>query len=166
MGGVPIPNSSDDAEPTTGSDVSVCHASCWCRRRAIRHRGSLGRSAVMKQIVRLFLIDKDAPTNISVLFGGAASLLSILMLVRMISVYHGAPFLVGVFALIGIVSGIRGRKTVKKKLYYWGIGLSIARFALVVLGFISKPNQLPDPTSPSVTPAAGAAGAPSVAADH
>jgi uncharacterized protein len=28
------------------------------------------------------------------------------------------------------------------------------------------PNQLPDPTSPSVTPAAGAAGAPSVAADH
>jgi hypothetical protein len=27
-------------------------------------------------------------------------------------------------------------------------------------------NQLPDPTSPSVTPAAGAAGAPSVAADH
>jgi hypothetical protein len=30
----------------------------------------------------------------------------------------------------------------------------------------SAPNQLPDPTSPSVTPAAGAAGAPSVAADH
>ena len=28
------------------------------------------------------------------------------------------------------------------------------------------PNKLPDPTSPSVTPAAGAAGAPSVAADH
>jgi hypothetical protein len=28
------------------------------------------------------------------------------------------------------------------------------------------PNQLPDPTSPSVTPAAGAGGAPSVAADH
>jgi len=28
------------------------------------------------------------------------------------------------------------------------------------------PNQLPDPTSPSDTPAAGAAGAPSVAADH
>ena len=28
------------------------------------------------------------------------------------------------------------------------------------------PNQLPDPTSLSVTPAAGAAGAPSVAADH
>ena len=27
-------------------------------------------------------------------------------------------------------------------------------------------NQLPDPTSPSVTPAADAAGAPSVAADH
>jgi hypothetical protein len=29
-----------------------------------------------------------------------------------------------------------------------------------------KPNQLPDPTSPSVTPPAGAGGAPSVAADH
>jgi pimeloyl-ACP methyl ester carboxylesterase len=33
------------------------------------------------------------------------------------------------------------------------------------VAFISA-NQLPDPTSPSVTPAAGAAGAPSVAADH
>jgi predicted enzyme related to lactoylglutathione lyase len=30
----------------------------------------------------------------------------------------------------------------------------------------SKPNQLPDPTSPSVTPPACAGGAPSVAADH
>jgi|CZKI01.1.fsa_nt_gi hypothetical protein len=29
-----------------------------------------------------------------------------------------------------------------------------------------SPNQLPDPTSPSVTPLAGARGAPSVAADH
>jgi FtsH-binding integral membrane protein len=29
-----------------------------------------------------------------------------------------------------------------------------------------KPNQLPDPTSPSVTPPAGAGGAPSGAADH
>jgi len=29
-----------------------------------------------------------------------------------------------------------------------------------------KPNQLPDPTSPSVTPPAGARGAPSVGADH
>jgi hypothetical protein len=28
------------------------------------------------------------------------------------------------------------------------------------------PNQLPDPTSPSVTPPAGAGGAPSVVADH
>jgi len=27
-------------------------------------------------------------------------------------------------------------------------------------------NQLPDPTSPSVTPPAGAGGAPSAAADH
>jgi len=32
------------------------------------------------------------------------------------------------------------------------------------VGFVS--NQLPDPTSPSVTPPAGAGGAPSVAADH
>src|ERR1035437_1742472 len=30
---------------TTGSDVSGCHASCCCRRRAIRRRGSLGRYA-------------------------------------------------------------------------------------------------------------------------
>ena len=30
----------------------------------------------------------------------------------------------------------------------------------------NMPNQLPDPTSPSVTPPAGAGGAPSVAADH
>ena len=40
----------------------------------------------------------------------------------------------------------------------------------VVLGdavVIDKmPNHLPDPTSPSVTPPAGAGGAPSVAADH
>ena len=31
---------------------------------------------------------------------------------------------------------------------------------------LKEPNQLPDPTSPSVTPAARAASAPSVAADH
>jgi hypothetical protein len=31
---------------------------------------------------------------------------------------------------------------------------------------LNMPNQLPDPTSPSVTPPAGAGGAPSVAADH
>jgi hypothetical protein len=30
----------------------------------------------------------------------------------------------------------------------------------------AKPSQLPDPTSPSVTPPAKAGGAPSVAADH
>jgi hypothetical protein len=30
----------------------------------------------------------------------------------------------------------------------------------------NRPNQLPDPTSPPVTPPAGAGGAPSVAADH
>jgi len=51
-----------------------------------------------------------------------------------------------------------------------------AHFAVLVLCFLPPsnrffrhqvmPNQLPDPTSPSVTPAAGAAGAPSVAADH
>ena len=32
--------------------------------------------------------------------------------------------------------------------------------------YSEMPNQLPDPTSPSVTPPAGAGGAPSVAADH
>ena len=37
----------EDAYPTTGSDVSVCHAPCWGRRRAIRRRGSLGRSAAL-----------------------------------------------------------------------------------------------------------------------
>ena len=34
------------------------------------------------------------------------------------------------------------------------------------IGRADVPNQLPDPTSPSVTPPAGAGGAPSVAADH
>ena len=43
------------AEPTTGSDVTVCHASCWCRGRAIRRRGSLGRSANMKKWAYLTL---------------------------------------------------------------------------------------------------------------
>jgi hypothetical protein len=33
-------------------------------------------------------------------------------------------------------------------------------------GVFNVPNQLPDPTSPSVTPPAGAGVAPSVAADH
>jgi hypothetical protein len=40
------------------------------------------------------------------------------------------------------------------------------RIAQSLEAFKYVPNQLPDPTSPSVTPAAGAAGAPSVAADH
>ena len=40
------------------------------------------------------------------------------------------------------------------------------RFVPMRLRALSKPNQLPDPTSPSGTPAAGAAGAPSVTADH
>src|ERR1035438_10387789 len=39
---------------TTGSGVSVCHASCWRRTRAIRRRGSLGRSATMNSL--LFLL--------------------------------------------------------------------------------------------------------------
>jgi hypothetical protein len=37
---------------------------------------------------------------------------------------------------------------------------------LIVDPFSELPNQLPDPASPSVTPPAGARGAPSVAADH
>jgi hypothetical protein len=36
----------------------------------------------------------------------------------------------------------------------------------VLKQFKREPNQLLDPTSPSVTPPAGAGGAPSVAADH
>jgi hypothetical protein len=60
-------------------------------------------------------------------------------------------------------------------LTFGGIGLSI----LGVLGLLittlkwlfgphipEVPNQLPDPTSPSVTPPAGAGNVPSVAADH
>ena len=43
-----------------------------------------------------------------------------------------------------------------------GIGFMGFRFALAR----TKQNQLPDPTSPSVTPSARAGGAPSVAADH
>jgi hypothetical protein len=35
-----------------------------------------------------------------------------------------------------------------------------------LLRLLNTPNQLPDPTSPSVTPPACAGGAPSVAADH
>ncbi len=40
------------------------------------------------------------------------------------------------------------------------------RFVPMRLRALSKPNQLPDPTSPSVTRPAGAGHAPSVAADH
>ena len=39
-------------------------------------------------------------------------------------------------------------------------------FSLSLFGLKTVPNQLPDPTSPSVTPPAGAGCAPSVAADH
>jgi hypothetical protein len=39
-------------------------------------------------------------------------------------------------------------------------------FRKVYDDFMKGPNQLPDPTSPSVTPPAGAGAAPSVAADH
>jgi hypothetical protein len=46
---------------------------------------------------------------------------------------------------------------------YTLVGLVVG---VIVSLFVKEANQLPDPTSPSVTPAAGAAGAPSVAADH
>jgi len=42
----------------------------------------------------------------------------------------------------------------------------LAELEVVYRKLCSAPNQLPDPTSPSVTPPAGAGGAPSVAADH
>ena len=52
---------------------------------------------------------------------------------------------------------------------FFGV-LGVALFYLVQLytrkHAAETPNQLPDPTSPSVTPPAGAGGAPSVAADH
>jgi TonB family protein len=41
VGGFATRSEKNWAEPRTGSDVSVCHASCCCRRRAIRRRGSL-----------------------------------------------------------------------------------------------------------------------------
>jgi hypothetical protein len=52
----------------------------------------------------------------------------------------------------------------------WLCYYPLCLFAVLIGGgighLISMPNQLPDPTSPSVTPPAGAGGAPSVAADH
>jgi hypothetical protein len=42
----------------------------------------------------------------------------------------------------------------------------LAELEVVYREFCRMPNQLPDPTSPSVTPPADAGGAPSVAADH
>jgi hypothetical protein len=61
--------------------------------------------------------------------------------------------------------------------FYWLIGRNYGEFRLVLLSNLvaadhpsisplPEPNQLPDPTSPSVTPPARAGGAPSVAADH
>jgi len=51
----------------------------------------------------------------------------------------------------------------------FGTLLVLSIVAIIVsdrIGRSDKPNQLPDPTSPTVTPPAGARGAPSVAADH
>ena len=44
--------------------------------------------------------------------------------------------------------------------------ISVYARNMEVIAVERMPNQLPDPTSPSVTPPAGAGGAPSVAADH
>jgi hypothetical protein len=45
-------------------------------------------------------------------------------------------------------------------------GATVADFVREIGIYAKVANQLPDPTSPSVTPPAGAGGAPSVAADH
>jgi hypothetical protein len=47
--------------------------------------------------------------------------------------------------------------------YFWALGIAFIHLSRI---WRSWPDQLPDPTSPSVTPPAGAGGAPSVAADH
>jgi hypothetical protein len=61
------------------------------------------------------------------------------------------------------IEWIFGKPALEPKIYYSGINSKevLGRSILKTL-----PNQLPDPTSPSVTPPAGAGGAPSVAADH
>jgi hypothetical protein len=53
---------------------------------------------------------------------------------------------------------------VKTRLHDYVLDLGTLRVSAVHQE--DEPNQLPDPTSPSVTPPAGAGGAPSVAADH
>jgi hypothetical protein len=59
----------------------------------------------------------------------------------------------------------------KKDPFALGIGYFLWLVSYTVLfgahcAQVLQPNQLPDPTSPSVTPPAGAGGTPSVAADH
>jgi hypothetical protein len=67
--------------------------------------------------------------------------------------------------VLNIIPGIRA-PTFDLKIGYFVWLLSYLLLAGVHIGIKVVPNQLPDPTSPSVTPRAGAGGAPSVAADH
>jgi hypothetical protein len=50
----------------------------------------------------------------------------------------------------------------------YGISLNLVAAGILLYATVARrrANQLPDPTSPSATPPAGAGGAPSVAADH
>jgi hypothetical protein len=96
----------------------------------------------MKKIARMFLVDDDATINNSLLFGGAASLMAVLMLSRLIRIDFFP--LLGLLALVGFVAGLRGLKSEKKKQCYWGIGLSITPLVLLVFGFLSVVGGMRD----------------------
>ena len=76
-------------------------------------------------------------------------------------------FFVFGLALIGILVAYAVASWRDRPISAYATGL-VAVLASTTLRYLSRrlPNQLPDPTSPSVTPPAGAGGAPSVAADH
>jgi hypothetical protein len=81
--------------------------------------------------------------------------------------------------VFGVMNAIRGHLVVisaPRFPHYHVVIISLSHWAVLVLCFLpsanryfnsrKKPNQLPDPTSRSVTPPAKAGDAPSVAADH
>jgi hypothetical protein len=65
-----------------------------------------------------------------------------------------------------VVDATRGNEMLEALITIFPASEGVTRIAYWERRSLLAPNQLPDPTSPSVTPAAGAAGAPSVAADH
>jgi hypothetical protein len=84
--------------------------------------------------------------------------------------YHGGPF---DHAAFDLVEGRWDHEhcsicwfTIRDGHSYWENGKRITLLCDACYEAFMKPNQLPDPTSPSVTPPAEAGGAPSVAADH